>query len=228
MAHRSSAPAHLVLPAALRFPAAPPDWQVGIITGVFIVVVLWFGGRLAFSYYQGLPPDRGDLLIVVLLGATMLWRWLNSVRLYVLHTGAAEGPRLLIRRWAPWRTVPIDLGRLVLVDPQPVVRTITSLALLNMGSLFGWAGAASVPGIGPVLAFATNARRAVTLELAPPADRPRQTKDGQPMRGPILLLSPRDPAALAEALAPFWRPAPARRPAAGALPVSRSGGKKRR
>jgi hypothetical protein len=211
-----------------RFPLARPDWQVVIITALYLVALAWFATAIALSLAAGLPPNQQDALFVALIGVVLLWRWLNAVRGYAIQPQSPEGPLFLILRWAPWRTTPVQLSRLREVNARPTVRAITSVALLNMGSLFGWAGPANVPDLGPVLAFAVNARRAVTLELAPRADQRVKTSDGTEARGPIVLVSPRDPAALAAALAPYCasrRPAPAP-PSAAKRPAG--SGKKRR
>lgn len=215
-------------PGLQRFPLAGPDWQVIIITALYFVALAWFAMSIALNVAAGKPPNQQDALFVALIGVVLLWRWLNAVRGYAIQPQSAEGPLFLILRWAPWRTTPVQLSRLREVDAHPRVRAITSVALLNMGSLFGWAGPANVPDLGPVLAFAVNARRAVTLELAPRPDQRVKTSDGSEARGPIVLVSPRDPAALAAALAPYCA---ARRPVSGPPPAPKratASGKKRR
>ncbi|HMA35472.1 MAG TPA: hypothetical protein VKY74_13465 [Chloroflexia bacterium] len=186
-----------------RFPAAPYDWQVRIISGLFALTLLWFGFQVGASLYLGELPHQTDLIFIVLVGGVMLWRWLNSVRAYIIETGGPDGPRLLIVDIAPWRKIPVPLARLRSVEGTPTIRAILNVSMFNMGSLFGWSGAANVPDVGSVLAYATNARRAILLELTPRATGSAATGDGPESRGPTLLLSPRDPAALAAALQPF-------------------------
>jgi hypothetical protein len=192
-----------------RFPLAPPDRQVIAVTALFIVTLLWFGGQILASLYLGEPPNQGDIIFSVLVAGIIIWRWLNSVRGYVLQTGGGEKPALLVLRWTPWGTVRVPLERLRSVDPAPKIRGILNMSFLSQGSLFGWSGPANVPELGTVLAYAMNGKRLVVLELAPRADDRYQTSDGKEAKGVAFLVSPRDPAALADALEPYWRPRPA-------------------
>jgi hypothetical protein len=203
-----------------RFHLAPPDKQVIAVTALFIVTLLWFGGQIVASLYLGEPPNQGDIVFSVLVAGIIVWRWLNSVRGYVLQTGGTAAPALLVLRWAPWATVRVPLERLRNVDPAPKIRGILNMSFLSQGSLFGWAGPANVPELGTVLAYAMNGKRLVVLELAPRADDRYQTSDGKEAKGVAFLVSPRDPQALAAALEPFWRPRPtlAATPAKAATP----------
>lgn len=190
----------------LRFPAAPPDGQVIAVGAIFALTLLWFGGQTTLSILAGARPDQFNLAATVFIVGAILWRWLNSVRGYMLRPDAPDGPQLQIRQVAPWRTVAVPLTRLRKIDAAPPVRSIFNTSILSMGSLFGWAGNATVPDLGNVLAYATNARRAVLLELAPRAEARYATSDGVEARGPVVLISPRDPQALAAALQPFCTP----------------------
>jgi hypothetical protein len=191
-----------------RFRLAPPDKQVIAVTALFIVTLLWFGGQILASLYLGEPPNQGDIIFSVLVAGIIVWRWLNSVRGYVLQTGGTEAPALLVLRWAPWGTVRVPLERLRSVDPAPKIRGILNMSFLSQGSLFGWSGPANVPELGTVLAYAMNGKRLVVLELAPRAGDRYQTTDGKEAKGVAFLISPRDPQAVADALEPFWRPRP--------------------
>ncbi len=191
-------------PGPLRFRVAPADPQVRIITLVYALTALWCAGVVVNDAVQTDRVNQGYLVFGVVILVVMLWRWLNSVRGYLLEPGAPDGPRLVIQQVAPWRRVPVPLGRLRRVDPAPPVRAILNLSTINIGSLFGWAGPASVPGVGSVLAYASSARQAMLLELAPRADVHYRPSDGGESRGPILLISPHDRPALAAALQPYY------------------------
>ena len=207
-----------------RFRLAPPDKQVIAVTALFIVTLLWFGGQVLASIYLGEPPNQGDIVFSVLVAGIIVWRWLNSVRGYVLQTGGTEAPALLVLRWAPWGTVRVPLERLRNVDPAPKIRGILNMSFLSQGSLFGWSGPANVPELGTVLAYAMNGKRLVVLELAPRAEERYKTTDGKEAKGVAFLISPRDPQALADALDPFWRP----RPALSAAPVKAAAPRKKK
>ncbi|MDQ2808911.1 MAG: hypothetical protein M3Z04_18705 [Chloroflexota bacterium] len=223
-----SAPVAVPTPA-IRFRVAPADTQVRIITGFYALAAVWCFGLVVKDSVQAQPVNQGYLIFGVVILVVMLWRWLNSVRGYLLEPGAADGPRLVIQQTAPWRRVPVPLSRLRRVDPAPPIRAILNLSVINLGSLFGWAGPANVPGIGSVLAYASSARGAMLLELAPRADVHYRPSDGGESRGPILLISPQDRAGLAAALQPYYAaPAlglPAAQPARPPAPAPR---KKRR
>jgi len=198
-------PAPVAVPAtALRFRVAPADTQVRIITVVYALAALWCFGVVVNEAVQSERANQGYLVFGVVILAVMLWRWLNSVRGYLLEPGATDGPRLVIQQTAPWRRVPVPLSRLRRVDPTPQVRAILNLSVINIGSLFGWAGPANVPGVGSVVAYASSAHGAMLLELAPRADARYRPSDGGESRGPILLISPQDRAGLAAALQPYY------------------------
>ncbi len=185
------------------FAVAPPDSQVIVITGLFIVSFLWFGGQVLAAAGGGEPFDQFDMVFAILVGGMTLWRGLLAVRGYRLLPDTPDGPVLLIRRVVPWGAVPVPLSRLRAVDAEPGVRGILNNSMLGLGSLFGWAGPANVPDLGSVLVYATSRKRTVLLELAPRPDQHLKTSDGTEPRGPSVLVSPRDPAALATALAPY-------------------------
>lgn len=191
--------------AQAYFRAAPYDWQVRIITALFALGLLWFGGEVVVSLLAGVRPQASFLVFAFLIGGAMLWRWMNSVRGYAVQTGGANGPVLLVRRVAPWADVPISLTRLRSADADIKISNILNLSIFGLGSLFGWAGPATVREVGRVLAFATTSRSVVLLELTPDTEERTYTSGGKDARGPMVLVSPRDPAALAAALAPFCR-----------------------
>ncbi len=213
----------------VRFRVARADTQVRIITVVYALTALWCFGMVINDSVQRGQANQGYLIFGVVILVVMLWRWLNSVRGYLLEPGAADGPRLVIQQTAPWRRVPVPLNRLRRVDPAPPVRAILNLSVLNLGSLFGWAGPANVPGVGSVLAYASSARGAMLLELAPRADATYRPSDGGESRGPIVLISPQDRTGLAAALQPYYAAAalglPVAQPARPPVPPPR---KKRR
>ncbi|HUS16929.1 MAG TPA: hypothetical protein VM536_18175 [Chloroflexia bacterium] len=207
-------PAPVATPETVSFGVAPPDKQVIAVTTMFLVVTLFFGLRPWLQPLLGFGAgDARDLGVAGLVGGIMLWRGLNGVRGYAVRTGGDDGPLLLVRCWAPWRTIPVSLNRLQHVQVAPPVRGIFAAGLMGsaLGSLFGWAGSANAPELGPVLAYATNARRLIALELSPRAEQRYRPSDGTTPRGPTLLLSPRDLEGMAAALAPFagGRPTPA-------------------
>jgi hypothetical protein len=176
-----------------------------IITGACVLGAFWFAGWVADDLLQGRTPKQFDMTVLVFLVGLLVWRWLNSVRGYELQTGGDAGPTLLIRRGTPWNTVPVPLNRLRSVDPDQTIRGIFSMGLISQGSIFGWAGPSNVPELGSVLAYATSARAPLILEMAPRAELRYRTSDGSEARGPTLVLSPRDPQAMAVALFPFCR-----------------------
>ena len=190
-------------PRPVRFPVAPPDSQVLIITGLFIVSLLFFGGQLVLSILRGTRIEPGDYLVTLVVAGMLLWRWLSSVRGYVLAPEGADGPLLLVQRVAPWGTVPLALGRVREVAVSPALRPIGNTNILALGSLFGWAGPAVSPELGPVIAFATNRSRTVVLHLNPRPDQVGKSSGDAPPRGPIVLLSPRDPQAFLAAVQPY-------------------------
>ncbi|MGI8587032.1 MAG: hypothetical protein ACR2M0_05010 [Chloroflexia bacterium] len=187
------------------FRAAPYDWQVRIITAMFALGLLWFGGEVVLSLLAGVRPQASFLVFAFLIGGAMLWRWMNSVRGYAIQAGGENGPVLLVRRVAPWAVVPISLTRLRSAEADLKISNILNLSIFGLGSLFGWAGPATVREMGQVLAFATSSRSVVLLELTPDTEERTYTSGGKEARGPMVLVSPRDPAALAAALAPFCR-----------------------
>ncbi len=191
--------------AQAYFRAAPYDWQVRIITALFALGLLWFGGEVVLSLLSGVRPQASFLVFAFLIGGAMLWRWMNSVRGYAIQTGGEAGPVLLVRRVAPWANVPVSLTRLRSAEGDLKISNILNLSIFGLGSLFGWAGPATVRDVGQVVAFATSSRSVVLLELSPDTEERTYTSGGKDARGPMVLVSPRDPLALAAALAPFCR-----------------------
>jgi hypothetical protein len=228
---RTSAP--LAAPSApvqqMRFPLAAPSVQVILVTAFFLVTALFFGGKAVLDAANGQPVTQGDIVLSVLVAGMIVWRALGAVRGYVIETGSVHGPELVIQRVAPWATVIVSLGRLRAVDANPAVRSVLNTSFLSLGGLFGWAGPALVPELGPVQIYAINRQRIVLLELAPRTDSRYQTSDGSAPRGAALLLSPRDPQGFAAALEPFRQaapppglPTPGKAPAASPAPSARS------
>jgi hypothetical protein len=220
----------------MRFPAAPPNRQVLLITGLFVLTFLYFCAQYTVNAIYSPPADGRDLLFAALVGVMMVWRAANAVRAYILETGGPDGPELVIQQWVPWRRPAVPLDRLRRVDANPAVRSILNTNFFNLGGLFGWAGASTVPELGTVLVYATSRSRLVLLELAPRGEQRLKTSDGKEAHGPAVLVSPRDPTALVAALVPFRRvpaglvlpdltpppaPAPAAAPAATAPPAPR-------
>src|SRR5689334_14271973 len=178
-----------------RFALARPGVQVLVISGLFVVTLLYFGGKAVLDGLLGNPVNQSDVAFGALVGGMMIWRALGAVRGYVVQTGGPHGPELVIQRVAPWATVIVSLARLRRADAEPGVRGILNTSMLSMGGLFGWSGPAVVPDLGPIQVFANNRERAVLLELAPRTEKRFQTSDGTEPKGVAVLVSPRDPQA---------------------------------